>query len=181
MVQAIIGLSLCATAEAQNLYKIEFKGSCTGLDSAGNQVTQLLNNRAIVREWAARVGATNSAALDIAFHPNAGVGNGDSIDLINKTDGTILISVFPLAFPESTGTPDGKTVRRFAYVYDLNHSDFSIGTALMTERISTAKNGSTNRFVVDADMQWYWLPIQTNVFRICTGKFHVDGKPLRFH
>jgi hypothetical protein len=62
----------------------------------------------------------------------------------------------------------------------LNHSDFSIGTALMTERISTSRNGNANRFVSNGDMQWYWLPTQTNAFRICTAKFLVNGKPLRF-
>ena len=176
---ALLFLSVSWTARAQNLYRIDIKGSSSSLDTSGNQVSQPLNNKAIVREWAGRVGASNANELILAFQPNAGF-QGDAIALVNKNDGTILISVFPLAFMESAATPSGKSARRFAYVYDLNHSDFSIGTALMSERISTARNGTTNRFVSDGEMQWYWLPIQTNAFRICTAKFHVEGKALRF-
>ena len=178
MLLPLLCLSVSLTARAQ-LYRIDIKGSCNSLDASGNQITQALNNKAIVREWAGRVGASNVNDLELAFEPNASF-QGHSIDLVNKNDGTILISVFPLAFLESTATPSGKSARRFAYVYDLNHSDFSIGTALMSEQISTARNGNTNRFVSSGDMQWYWLPTGTNAFRICTAKFQVTGKALHF-
>jgi hypothetical protein len=175
----VILLSVPVAARAQNLYRVQIKGSCSSVDATGHQITQPLNNKILVREWAGRVGASNVNDLQLAFQPNAGLG-GHAIDLVNKSDGTVLITVFPLTFLESAATPGGKTARRFAYVFDLNHSDFSVGTALMTERISLARNGNTNRFVLDGDMQWYWLPTQTNAFRICSGKFHVDSKPLRF-
>jgi hypothetical protein len=166
-------------ARAQSFYKVVIKGSCSSVDANGNQITQPLNNAALVQEWAQRVGASNVNELELAFQPNADF-QGHAINLINKNNGTILIAVFPLAFLESTATPDGKSAQRFAYVYDLNHSDFSIGTALMSERISIAHSGTTNRFVSSGDMQWYWLPTQTNAFRICSAKFRVSGKPLRF-
>ena len=173
-----INLTAASVAKAQNLYKVEIKGSCSSLDASGNSVSQPLNNKELIREWASRVGVSNVNDLLLAFHPNSGAG-GHSIDLV-RNDGTILISVFPLAFLESAATPDGKSARRFAYVYDLNHADFSVGTALMNERLSVDKNGNTNRVVLDGTMQWYWLPIQSNPFRICTAQFRVGGKALRF-
>src|SRR5262245_66190652 len=97
---SVMLLSISVVARAQNLYNVVMKGSCSSVNAAGDQITQPLNNKAIVREWAARVGASNVSELQLAFHPNAGF-SGHSIDLVNKNDGTILISVFPLAFLES--------------------------------------------------------------------------------
>jgi hypothetical protein len=65
-------------------------------------------------------------------------------------------------------------------VYDIYHSEFSRGTAVMREQTFVGQTGRTNRLVLDGIMQWYWLPSLTNGFRICRASIHVDGKPLVF-
>ena len=174
-------LSSVISVAAQNLYPVRVTGVCTTIDASGRAIDQPLNNRTLLREWAARAGVAGVTNLRLAFRQNGDIGGGHSIDLIRSGDPTPIISIFPLAFPESAATPSGRSAKRFAYVYDINHSEFSRGTAVMKEQIFVSQTGRTNRLLLDGTMQWYWLPALTNGFRICRATIHVDSKPLVFH
>jgi hypothetical protein len=179
----LAALSLSAVTQAQNLYKVNFKGAVTGVDSAGTEFSQALNNKTLIQSWAARVGISNHNNLILAYRLNADRTGGDTIEVINKKDGTPAVVIFPMASPEaaSATTAKGITQKRFVYVYDIYQPGVSMGTAILNERTSLNKNGSTNRVVLDGDLQWYWYPDNTtNALRIGTGRFNVTGKPLTF-
>jgi hypothetical protein len=121
--------------------------------------------------------------LVLAYRLNADNAGGDTIDVIDKKDGTTVVTIFLMASPEaaSTATAKGMTQKRFMYVYDIYQPGFSMGTAILNERTTLNKNGGTNRIVLDGETQWYWIPDNTtNALRIGTGKFNVSGKPLTF-
>jgi hypothetical protein len=178
----MIAASPWITAQAQNLYKVNFKGTASGVSAAGDEFTQQLNNKTLIREWAARAGVSNQNNLILAYRVGSG-SSGDTMELINKKDGSSSATVFILASPETATaeTPKGAVMKRFMYMYDVYQPGFSMGTAILNERVSLGKNGATNRFVADADTQWFWQPNgTTNRFRIGSGKFNVTGRPLKF-
>jgi hypothetical protein len=165
---------------AQELYRLTFKGVSSSLDASGNSVDQKITDKTLIQQWASKAGVTNFQDLILAFHHNVD-SRGDTIEVINKKDGTFIITVFPLFFPESATatTSKGTVERRFAYVYNLSQAEVSRGSVIMNEQ-TVIKNGQTNRFVVDGEMQWHQLPEGTNRFQINSGKFKAS-KRLIFH
>jgi hypothetical protein len=173
-------VSFCSSASGQELYKVTFKGTTSSIDSTGNEFQKQITTKSLIQEWASKVGVSNYNDLELAFHRNVD-SRGDAIEVVNKHDGSLVVAVFPLFFPESAtaSTPKSAAEKRFAYVYNLFQSEVSRGSAIMNERM-TIKNGQTNHFIVDAAMQWYQLPEGTNRLRISTAKFKA-GKKLVFH
>ena len=172
-------LTIGAAANGQTLYKLTFKGTSSTLDASGNAVDQRLDNKALIRQWAGHVGVSNFTGLQLVFHRHADSNDGDAIEVVRK-DGSLVVTAFPMTFPEpavETSTK-GSLERRFAYVYNLNHSEFSRGTVIMNEVTSINKQGKTNRFAVTGEMQWYEVPEGTNGLRICSGTFKA-GKALK--
>lgn len=172
-------LALGLGAQAQNLYQLHFKGTSSTLDSSGKEVVTRITDKTLIHDWAAKVGASDFRNLILVLHRDVD-SRGDTIEVVNKKTKEWVTTAFPLFFPESTSitTPKGTIEKRFAYVYNLNHSEFSRGTAIMDQQTVVNKKGQTNRFVVKAEMQWYEVPEGTNGFRINSGTFKA-GKQLK--
>lgn len=184
LILLVVLLGWSVTARAQGLYRITFKGNCSGADTNGHVFSQAVNNKTLIREFASRAGVSNVHNLDLVFHLNASP-DGDAIEVINRKTGELVVTVFPISFPEvaTAETPFGITERRFAYVYNIYDPGFSRGTTIINEHSVLNKNGQITRTVLDGDMQWYQLaaPDKSHPFRICTGKFNVHGRRLSFN
>src|SRR5437762_408094 len=96
-----LALATVPWAGAQTLYHINLKGTATGLDAGGNTVNQPVNNATVIREWAGRAGVTNVnlKTLDLVLHQNNGF-SGDAIEVVHKSDGSLVNSAFLLAYSE---------------------------------------------------------------------------------
>lgn len=180
---ALIAVVPCFATQAQNFYKLTFKGSASGVTSAGQEFTQSLNNKTLISEWATRAGVSDQKNLILAYHANSDGHGGDTIEAINKKDGSSAVTIFLMASPESAGveTAKGVTEKKFLYVYNIYQPGFSMGTMVLNEKTSVDKHGQTNKLVIDGDIMWCWTSGQgTNSLRIGSGKFNVGGKPLTF-
>jgi len=173
-------LAILPRAGAQTLYHLNLKGTASALGPGGVMFDQPVNNATVIREWAARAGQTNAnlKSLDLVLHPNNGPGGGDSIDVVNKSDGSLVNRAFRLAFDEPAADSSGASARKFFYVFTVEQSA-SVGTVILNER-TVIKNGQTNKFAADGEMQWYQLPQGTNSLRLFTAKLKT-GKALKFH
>src|SRR6185436_5709924 len=116
---------------AQNLYRVNFSGTCSMLDASGKEVVLKVNNKSLISEFGARAGVSNFHNLDLVFHQN--IGDGDAIEVINKKTGALIVTVFPIAFPESVEATNSKSIteKRFAYVYNIYEPGFSRGSAII--------------------------------------------------
>ncbi len=172
----LAAISLAVSAGAQDLYQLKFSGRSSSVNSSGTEVTKVVTDKTLVQEWARRAGISNFNNLVLAFHRNVD-SRGDAIEVVDRKTGQSVTTVAPLFFPESaTATgPRGNTEKRFAYVYNLNHAEFSRGTAILDETTSI-KKGRANKFLVRAEMQWYEVPEGTNALRINSGTFKTSKK-----
>ena len=175
----LLALGFSFAALAQSHYRLTFKGTCSTMDSSGQSVSKSITDKSLVREWAGYVGVTNTKNLVLAFHPNVDW-RGDAIEVVDARTGAHVNTVFPLFFPETATSVRPRLIseKRFAYVYNLRQSEFSRGTAVLSEQIMIDQRGRTNRFVASGQLQWYQLPEGTNALRFFSGTFTV-GKKLK--
>jgi len=185
---ALLGLAMTLslpTIGSAQIFKISFKGTCSGTNGDGAVFKEEVNNKTLIRDYGTRAGvaATNLNKLILVFHLNADGQGGDSIDVVDKKTGAFVVSVFPMMFAQvaSQTTENGVKEKRFTHVFNIYDPGNFRGTAILSQQMNF-KNGKTNSFNLDGDMQWYLAPgpQNTNWFRICTGKFNSSGKPIVF-
>jgi hypothetical protein len=172
-----LALSLGFSAAAQERYQLSFHGLERSVNASGNETRRSITTRSLIRDWSNRAGVSNYHNLVLAFHRNVD-SRGDAIEVVNRKTGEMVTTVFPLFFPESATSGTARTVsqKRFAYVYNLYHSEFSRGTAILNERTSINRQGVTNRFIVSGEMLWYEIPEGAQPLRIDTGTFKIGRK-----
>ncbi len=172
-----LALSLGFSAAAQERYQLSFHGIERSVNANGNETRRAITTRTLIRDWSNRAGVSNYHNLVLAFHRNVD-SRGDAIEVVNRKTGEMVTTVFPLFFPESATSSTARTVKqkRFAYVYNLYHSEFSRGTAILNERLSINRQGVTNRFIVSGEMLWYEIPEGAKPLRIDTGTFKIGRK-----
>jgi hypothetical protein len=180
---ALATFLLPITGNAQ-VFKMSFKGTCNGTNADGSVFKQDVNNKTLIRDWAGRVpGVTNFNKLELVYHQDADGQGNDAIEVVNKKTGAFVVSVFPLMFPQtvSQSTAKKETEQRFFYVFNVFDPGSSRGTTIVSEQTSF-KNGNLKNFNLDGEMFWYQSPgpDNTNLFKICNGKFNASGKPLAF-
>src|SRR5215831_13192132 len=89
------------SAQAQNQLVFVFNGSCATTDSNGHITSQPINNQTLLTDYARANGlGTNISGLGLTYHVG---GNelGDTVDVINRTNGATLFTIFGLYFGEA--------------------------------------------------------------------------------
>jgi hypothetical protein len=169
----IAGLS----AQAQNQLVFVFKGSCATTDSNGHITSQPINNQTLLTDYAQANGlGTNISGLGLTYHVG---GNelGDTIDVINRTNGATLFTIFGLYFGESFGrmallSSSGQQLRRIEYIY-TDQNSHSVGSASLTDYYFLDGNGNTNATYVLGQMQYLVMPNNNHTnTQVCTGSFY---------
>jgi len=176
-VMCALFLMIGFSAQAQNQLVFVIKGSCATLDSNGHIVSQPVNNQTLLTDYAQANGlGTNISGLGLAYHVG---GNelGDTIDIINRTNGATVFTLFGLYFGESFGrmallSGSGQQLRRIEYIY-TDQNSHSLGSALLTDYYFLDSNGNTNATYVLGQMQYLLLPDSTRTnTQVCTTSFY---------
>lgn len=183
LLPAIVTLFLFtqAKAPAQYLYVFSFAGTSATTDTNGVIVVTPTDNRTLLHDYAALNGIKDYSWLGLAYHVNGSVDfNGDTIDVINRTNGTVYSTLFGLYFGEAFGrmallSGSRRQLKRIEYIY-TDQNSHSLGSALLTDYYFLDSNGNTNSTYIFGNMQYLVLPnaLHTNV-AVCTGNFHTIG------
>ncbi len=153
---------------AQSQLQMWMSGSAATTDSSGKIVSRPLNNQTLIQDFANANGITDTSGLALAYHLG-GNDLGDTIDVINRTNGATLYTLFGLYFGEAFGrmavlSSSGRQMRRIEYIY-TDQNSHSLGSALLVNYFYFDTNGNTNKVYVLGNMQWLALPTaaHTNV------------------
>jgi hypothetical protein len=120
-------------------------------------VSKPLNNKVLLQQAAKAGGTSDISGMALAYHIG-GNDLGDTIEVINRTNGTTLATLFGLYFGESFGrqallSGSHKQMKRLEYIY-TDQNDHSLGSALLTDYYFLDSNGNTNRTYVLGQMQY---------------------------
>ena len=170
-------------AGAQSKLQMQLTGTCFTMDSQGRITTQVINNQTLLQQAAAAGGLKDTSGLGLAYHVQ-GNDLGDTIDVINRTNGTTLTTLYGLYFGESFGrqallSASHRQLKRIEYIY-TNQNDHSLGSALLTDYYYLDSNGNTNSTYVLGQMQWLVTTDSTHTNTlVCTATF-TTLKPWKF-
>src|SRR5437899_8429547 len=158
-------LGATVSTPAQNMFQFVFTGTCSTTDASGKIVPRSISNDTLLSDFAALKGIRNTSGLGLAYHVG---GNelGDTIDVINRTNGATVGTLFGLYFGEDFGrlallSKSGRQMQRIEYVY-TDQNDHSLGSALLTDYYFFDSNGHTNNTVIKSQMQYLILPNETH-------------------
>lgn len=176
-------LTLASSAIAQNQLQIVINGSCYTTDSKGHIALTQINNHSLIKSFADSHGVSDLSGLALAYHLG---GNelGDTIEVINRTNGASVYTIFGLYFGEDFGrtallSKSGQQMKRLEYIY-TDQNSHSLGSALLTDYYFLDNSGNTNRTYVLGQMQYIVTPDSghTNT-QVCTANF-TTLRPWRF-
>jgi hypothetical protein len=177
-------LTVGFSALAQNQLVITLNGSCATLDSDGHIVSKPINNKTLLRDFAQTHGfGTNVSRFALAYHLG-GDQLGDTIEVINWTNGSVVFTLFGFFYGEDFGrtfliSSSGQQLRRIEYIYTSQNSH-SVGTASLTDYYVLDGNGNTNTTYVQGHMQYLIQPDATHTnTQVCTVNFNTM-RPWQF-
>ncbi len=168
---------------AQSQLQIVISGTCSTLDAGGHIVSQPINNQTLLQQAATAGGLSDTSTLGLAYHLN-GNALGDTIDVINRTTGATLTTLYGLYFGESFGrqallSSSHRQMKRIEYIYTTQNSH-SLGSALLTDYFILDANGGTNATYVLGQMQWIVTTDSTHPnTQVCSASF-TTLRPWKF-
>jgi hypothetical protein len=179
---AVLTLSAAET-QAQDKLQLLITGTCSTMDAQGRIVATPINNQTLLKAAAAAGGLTSTAGLGLAYHLN-GNDLGDTIDVIDRTNGNTLSTLYGLYFGESFGrqallSASHRQMKRLEYIY-TTQNDHSLGSALLTDYYFLDQNGNTNSIYVLGQMQWIVTTDTTHTnTQVCSATF-TTLRPWKF-
>jgi hypothetical protein len=164
-------------AFAQQELQFSFRGTWSQTNTAGKIVTTAITETNLLQDIADRAGV-DVKTLGIAYHVN-GTAFGDTVDVINPSNGGVMDNVFGLYFSDAFGrtalvTKNGEKSLPYIYTGQNTHS---LGSALLTKSLVVAK-GQTNT-MYQATIRYEITPTGNQGTRVIVGKF-TASKPLVF-
>lgn len=167
-------LAFGVNAHAQKL-QMTLSGTCATLDGQGHIVSTAINNQTLLQAAATAGGLRDTSTLGLAYHIN-GNSLGDTIEVINRTTGATLTTLYGLYFGESFGrqallSSSHRQMRRVEYIY-TDQNSHSLGSALLTDYFFLDNSGNTNATYVLGQMQWVVTTDSTHPnTQICNATF----------
>jgi len=182
-VLSAVALGCVTNASAQNQLQILISGTCLTTDAQGHIVPQAINNQTLLQKAATAGGLKSTSGLALSYHLN---GNelGDTIEVINRTTGATLSTLFGLYFGESFGresllSASHKQLKRIEYIY-TDQNSHSLGSVLLTDYYFFDSSGNTNATYVLGQMQYLITPDSTHTnTQVCTATFTTFA-PFKF-
>jgi hypothetical protein len=166
-------LSAQAPLRAQSEFYVTFRGTCYQTNSSGDFVATPISEQTWLQQAAEAGGVTNLKTLALVYHVN-GSSFGDTIDVVNPTNGVAYTSLFGFFFGDQLGrtaltnSPPNE-MRRVDYIY-TQQSPYALGGSFLTKRYVT--DGSGNVFTtIDAEIEYLVRPDANNPAKICFGSF----------
>lgn len=182
-VASVVLVGLATTGSAQSKLQMVISGTCYTTDAQGHIVPQAINNQTLLQKAAQAGGLTDTSNLGLAYHLN-GNDLGDTIEVINRTTGATLTTLFGLYFGESFGresllSASRQQMRRIEYIY-TDQNSHSLGSALLTDYFFLDGSGHTNSIYVLGQMQYLLLTDSTHTnAQVCTASF-TTLRPWKF-
>ena len=164
-----------------NKLQVKITGKCSTLDSDGHIVAKTINNQTLLKDFARAHGVTNTSSLTLAYHIG-GDPLGDTIEVVTRTNGAAIFTLFGLYFGEDFDRPSlrsasGQQVKRIEYIY-TDQNSHSLGSALLTSYYWLDDGGNTNSTAVVGQMQYLIAPDATHTnTQVCTASI-LAFKPL---
>ena len=176
-------LCFCLNTRAQSLLQMTLSGTCYTTDAQGHIVPQAINNQTLLQQAATAGGLTDTSGLGLAYHLN-GNSLGDTIDVINRTNGVVLKTLFGLYFGESFGrqsltSGSHRQMKRLEYIY-TDQNSHSLGSAFLTDYFFLDSTGATNATYVLGQMQYVVTTDASHpTTQVCTASF-TTLRPWKF-
>jgi hypothetical protein len=168
----------------QNELYVTLRGTSYQTNALGGMVPHLITQHTLKADEAHRLGVTPLRSLALVYHVN-GSSFGDTIDLVNVTNGAVVSTVFGFFFGDDPSlnrvaitNSAGTIVKRIDYIYTRQNSH-SMGAALTTKRY--VHRGQYSAFpIITSRMQWVVAPEGTNSTQICVASF-TTTRPFKPH
>jgi len=176
-------LGSTVVTQAQNKFQFVFNGTSSTTDADGKIVPRSISNATLLSDFAALNGLHDTSWLALAYHVG-GNDLGDTIEVINRTNGATVGTLFGLYFGEDFGrqallSKSKRQMQRIEYIY-TDQNSHSLGSILLTDYYFFDSNGRTNSTVIKGQMQYLILPNAThNNTQVCSGSF-ITVRPWKF-
>jgi hypothetical protein len=168
-------LALCFSASnafAQYEFRLTLRGTTYQTNAAGKFITSPMSESSVLKD----LNVPDSSGMALVYHIN-GNSFGDTIDVVDVKTGAVLdtlwgfyfgsdLSLGRMALTNSAGTE----MRRVDYIYNTKQSPYALGSAFLTKKFVTDKNGQV-RTSVDAQVQYLVRPENGNPARFGTFNF----------
>ncbi len=164
-----------ANVLAQNELYVTLRGTSFQTNALGLMVPHLITQHTLLSDEAHRLGVSPLRDLALVYHVN-GSSFGDTIDLVNVTNGAVVSTVFGFFFGDDPAlnrvaitNSTGTIVKRIDYIYTRQNSH-SMGAALTTKRY--VHRGQYPAFpIITSRMQWVVAPEGKNSTQIRVASF----------
>ena|ERR1043166_8776796 len=166
-----------ALAQNPYMFRITLRGMGYQTNATGNVVGTPITDQTLLQDAAAAGGIHDLKTLALVYHIG-GSGFGDTIDIVNATNGTVYTTLYGLFFGDNNIQDLGRTaltnssgteVRRVDYIY-TDQSTHSLGASFTSKRFLPDNNGKVH-VTVDGQMQWIVNPVGGNGTKVCTATF----------
>lgn len=180
---SVVLMGWATSGIAQDKLQIVISGTCYTTDGQGRIVPQAINNQTLLQKAAQAGGLTDTSGLALAYHLN-GNSLGDTIEVINRTTGATLSTLFGLYFGESFGresllSASHRQMKRIEYIY-TDQNSHSLGSVFLTDYFFLDTSGHTNATYVLGQMQYLLLTDSTHTnAQVCTANF-TTLSPFKF-
>ena len=164
-----------STVLAQSEFYVTFRGICYQTNSSGDIVGTPISEQTWLQQAAQAGGITDLKTLALVYHVS-GSSFGDTIDVVNPTNGVAYTTLFGFFFGDDTSL--GRTaltnsppneVRRVDYIY-TQQSPYALGGSFLTKRYVADGNGNVFT-TIDAEMEYLVRPDANHPAKICYGSF----------
>src|SRR5258708_32438536 len=177
---ALLQGSLSALAQAE--FQFTFRGLCFQTNGAGKIIAIPTTEKTILQALAAGAGITDLTSLALVYHVQ-GTAFGDTIDIVNPANGTVLDTVVGFYFGEGFGrmaltNGTGTAVKRLDYIYDTSLNLHSLGAGIVNKNYVTNHDGTVTT-KIQGTMKYILTPTGSNSLRVYNGTFRT-GKQLAF-
>src|SRR5215468_1642402 len=109
-----VSLSLICGARAEEFFLMNFKGTLTVTSDNNKLVHQPIISEDVAAVNLQSIGITDTSPFVLVFHQDQS-DLGDTIEVVNKTNGVFAVGVLRLYFQERLDREDGTLSKRFAY------------------------------------------------------------------
>jgi hypothetical protein len=174
--------SLALSVQAGDMFNLSFRAVYYQTNGGGRIVPTAITDQTLLSE-AARSGGGNAAGMALVYHID-GSSFGDTIDVVKKSDGSVLHTYFGLYFGDSSelgrttlSNATGTEIKALDYVYTLETTAFtspnshSMGAVTVSKRFSTDKKGNPTTSIQGQNMQWIVVPREGRSTRIFSASF----------
>ena len=157
------------------LYSVTFRGTSYETNGTGSVVTRTMTETTLLQDIAAAAGMSDISGWALVYHV-AGSVFGDTIDVVNSSNGTTLDTVFGFYFGSDLSlgrmalTNAFNTQERRVDQLYTKQSQFALGSAFVTKRSIIDTRGNV-RATIDADMHYLVRPQGGASARLCIGSF----------